>query len=441
MGRQKIFKRFNSFLLLGIWAFLLPACDKENNSRETKSDDDQPIVNASFEEKVTIGEANPVWKNYSWKPDKAKIEWLQGEGNNGSNCISLSSTIDNDIALMQDIQLEGDEVYQLTAKVKTKNVTGGHGANICLFGTWQSSEPLTGTNDWQQASLVFLTPDSGKVTIACRLGFWGATSSGKVWFDDIRIQQIDMFDRKSEHLRLRLKQEDASVVASSTITSWLNNLDKAYEKYYELIGEYPYNGNIITIFSVDSYPGGWAVAGNPILWYRPYIQSSLMDIENKGDWSFGILHEIGHDFAPGIGIEGNSNWNWNEEMFANFRMYYAVELLDASVIQDKLYTGSELKNYYRTYAGGSYENKIRKGDAEDAHDGIMYTLIRIKDQIGWEPFKQTFRFLYQSDAEFTNNTQRFNHFLDKLSEFSGEDVRQTYPEGELEIIEEALKNE
>jgi len=39
-----------------------------------------------------------------------------------------------------------------------------------------------------------------------------------------------------------------------------------------------------------------------------------------GDLSFAILHEIGHNFNL-----GNTSWNWNDEMFANFRAYYAVE--------------------------------------------------------------------------------------------------------------------
>jgi hypothetical protein len=51
----------------------------------------------------------------------------------------------------------------------------------------------------------------------------------------------------------------------------------------------PYNGNIITVLGVNTYPGGWAVAGNPILWYKPYINPELQVIESTGSWSFGIM--------------------------------------------------------------------------------------------------------------------------------------------------------
>ena len=440
MCHYRIINQSGMALFLWVFVFILSGCNNKQASLDDITDDSS-IVNAGFEKKISFEDVNSVWRLECWKTGISEYEWQEGKGYNQTNCIFLSSpSIQNDIALVQKIQLEGDKVYQLTAWIKTDKVTGEGGANICLFGTWLSSKPLSGTNDWQQVSVIFTTPESGEVEIACRLGFWGGTSTGKAWFDNIQISEADMFEQKSKHIRLRLKDEDASTVEPSTITNWLDNLDLVYEKYYDLIGEYPYNRNMITIFSVDTYPGGWALAGNSILWYQPYVRSTLLNIQSKGDWSFGIMHEMGHNFAPNIGIEGNSNWNWSEEMFANFRMYYAVELLNATVVLDKVYTGSELKNYYKIYAGGSYENKIRKGMVEGAHDGIMYTLIRIKDEIGWDPFKQTFRYLYKTNTNLISNWQKFNLFLNQLSEFSGTDVRQTYPEGELDIIKDALNN-
>ena len=323
--------------LYGILWFLLTivffslACNKNEIDLDPEQDNN-PISNATFESPINF-DASTVWQKYVWETSGVSFEWIKGKGYNESNCISLSceNTL-NDVALMQDIQLEGGHIYSLNAWIKTENVVGDRGANICLFGTWQSSDPLIGTDGWKKVSLVFIAPETGKVTIACRLGFWGGTASGKAWFDNLEVQEVDMFKQESQHIQLFLEQEDASAVLPATIDNWLSNLDKAYEKYYELIGQYPYDGKIITIFSTKTYPGGWAVAGNPILWHQPYVKPTLLNIENRGDWSFGILHEIGHDFAANIGIEGNGNWDWNEEMFANLRMYYVVEMLNASVV-------------------------------------------------------------------------------------------------------------
>lgn len=54
------------------------------------------------------------------------------------------------------------------------------------------------------------------------------------------------------------------------------------------------------------------------------------------DWCFGILHEIGHVFNI-----GDTSWNWNDEMFANFRMHYALEK-----IMGKYIWMAEMENKY-----------------------------------------------------------------------------------------------
>ena len=69
----------------------------------------------------------------------------------------------------------------------------------------------------------------------------------------------------------------------------------------------------------------------------------------------------------------------------------------------------------------------------------MYTLIRIKDKIGWEPFKKTFRWLYDNKTELEDGWEKFNLFLDQLTEYSSFDVRSTYLAGELETVRKHLQ--
>ena len=397
------------------------------------------IVNADFEKKIHFDENNPTWKTYSWEAESSSYEWEEESGRNRSNCVCLSSgELGNDVALVQELTLEGDKVYELSAWVKTENIVGGRGANICLFGTWQSSDPILGTNDWQKVSLIFVAPESGKVKIGCRIGFWGGVCNGKAWFDDLTIREADMFEQTSAHFRLRLKNKDVSEVNQKTIREWLNNLDLAYDTYYELIGEYPFDGKIITIFSVDTYPGGNAVPGNPILWHQPNVLPALLNIQNERDWSFRILNQISYNFASHIGFNYKANWNWDENLFAALRMFYVVETLNASVKIGKTYKGSYLKNYYKSFAWHNYDQTIRIGNTENASDAVIYTIIRIKEQIGWEAFKKTFQYLYHSETSFTSRWQKFNFFLDKLSDYSGKNVRMTFLEGELETIKKAM---
>ncbi len=431
--------------------FLVPffaGCERLEEELEKWKDKDKPdeqepiaenlLKNADFEEVIDFSLAEGDWVKAGWKPDLGQYEWAPDIGRNNSGGISLEAggSMPNDIAIIQTVQLDPDKYYRASAWVKTEQVQDGKGASIGLYNTWLSSDGITGTSDWQQISFDFVPPASGEVVIASRLGHWSAVSSGKVYFDDLVLEEVEKYVEAGEYLRLVIDEEDAAVVNPETIENWIGNLDRAYEKYGELMGAFPYEGERITIQSVEAYPGGWAVAGNPILWHRPYVQEELRRIENTGSWSFGIMHELGHDFAL---QEANRSWIWNEEMFANLRMYYVVEELNAAIHQgSRVYTGSELKEYYKTDAGENYAEGIAMGIPQ-GHDGLMYTLIRIKDQVGWEPFRQSIQDLNASNLTPATRWESFNLFLDKLTHYSAQDVRATYVPGELETIEQLLK--
>ncbi len=411
---------------------------EEASSKNNKNKNLFIITNGDFDKRMDF---NDPKKSYGWTmqaylPNSAIINWDKkfGRNNTGGILIETGGNVPNDIALTQTITLDPNKFYRLSAWIKTENVADGAGANICLYGTWTKSESVTGTDDWQKIELD-IPPGSKEITIGCRLGYWAGTSTGKAYFDDVFIEELDKFVSIGQHVQIVLDKEDASTVSGQTITSWIANLDKAYEKYYELMGDHPYNGDRITILSTNTYPGGWAVAGNPILWYKPYVQSELKDIATTGTWSFGILHELGHDF-----VLENSNKNWivNEEMFANFRMYFVAEKLNANILQQgKLYQGGALENYYKTDAPESYANGLAQRIPR-GYDGLMYTLIRIKNEIGWAPFIKTIRDLNASTIAPGTRSQMFYLFLDKLSFYSGQDVRNTYPAGELNLIEQLL---
>ena len=375
-----------------------------------------------------------------------KIEITNGEGTinrnpetgtGASEYLKIQSENGADAQIYQTLKLKAGQIYRLSAEVKTEDVKGRHGAAICLRDTWINSDLLTGTNDWQKRTLVFQVPDDGKADISFRLG----DASGTAYFRNAEIELLDYYTTTSKYLIFKTDKKNIAEVRPETIKEWLNNLDQVYEKYVELIGKKPYNGKKITILGVEQYPWGWAVAGNPILWHNRYISSSLKNVQEKGDWSFGIMHEIAHDFnaSDAWAIKGcNENWNWNEEMFANFRMYYAVEMLNSAFIQrDKVYRGEEAKLYYQSDAGESYD--LLFPDGKFSHDALMYTLIRVKDKIGWEPFKKTFRRLYDHKTEMDDEWEKFNFFLDKLTEYSSFDVRTTYLAGDLETIRKHLQ--
>ena len=94
------------------------------------------------------------------------------------------------------------------------------------------------------------------------------------------------------------------------------------------------------------------------------------------------MHELGHVFNL-----GNSSWNWNDEMFANFRMQYGLEQNQGKVWMDeRVYTGREILDMYKK----DYDNTVY---TQVNDNGIHYMLGRLAGPggIGWEPFKAAFR--------------------------------------------------
>jgi hypothetical protein len=87
----------------------------------------------------------------------------------------------------------------LSGWIKTDNVAHStqivdSGANLCLWGTWQRTRPITGTNDWTYVRLVFNSGPTGTATVCARLGYWSGVASGTAWFDDLRITEIEASD-------------------------------------------------------------------------------------------------------------------------------------------------------------------------------------------------------------------------------------------------------
>lgn len=389
------------------------------------------ISNGNFES--GSGNAPTGWSTDAWTTGSS-FTWEQSAGRNGSKCISITSNSYNDARWVQTVQLTPNKHYVLSAYVKGENInpdgTATTGANISVMDEWTVSDSTesTGTFGWKKIYLDFVAPESGSVKLGCRLGFYGSVMSGKAYFDDIEI--IELQRRSGRNVYLNLESSQWSIFTGTNDTRWIGHLDDAYDKYYELVGTKPYNGTNIGIKSAHIYPGYWAIAGNPINWNQPYVAEEIYKINTDDDWSFGILHEIGHDFDQ-------DGWNWDAEFWANTKMYYVVEQLGGKVFQNNTYyVGSQLENYYKTHASGSYANTIANGTFKG--DGLTYCFIRIKNVIGWEPFKMTFRYFTSSGANPASKVAKFDLFLDKLTEYSGYDVRSTFLTGELDTIRNYL---
>jgi hypothetical protein len=260
------------------------------------------------------------------------------------------------------------------------------------------------------------------------LGYWGSLATGKAYFDDIEITPLTKREGQNHYLVLEDADIASSGITEEELARWQDNLDRAYEAYADLVGGVPYSGEKIGIVSVRQYPGGWAVAGNPVQWHQPYVRDTLSAVKN-GDWSFGILHELGHDF------DLDYRWAWDAEFMANLKMEYVVETLDARVYMEGIwYQGEELRNFY----GDQYLRNKHEGK----YDGTVlhYRFAELRDTHGWDPFKQTFREYLAIPWEDLPATRldKFLRFIEILSATSGEDVQSRFDPGEWDWVIDQL---
>ena len=396
-----------------------------------------------------------IWTDNSAEAQGASVEFLAEGGIDGSGCVRIMNPERGSVGISHTLSgLEPDRLYRMTAKIKCKGVGDGRGAVLFLAPDgleqpWNASEFAYGDTDWLDCYMDFVPDRDGNATICCALGFpWGTynggTASGEVMIDDVAVAEVNeaqMYFRSGEHISLAIDR-DKMCVPDSVADRWLADMDKVYEAYEDLVGDAPYESRRILVMTTPGIePGYWALAGNPILWNNHVgIDKLLMRTMENDDWNFGILHEIGHTFSPGT-VCDNGRWNWNDEIFANFRMSYALEVCNGAVSQrDVLYRGAEIKDYYKIF----YDETIGQGIAKNNGDALHYTFLRIKDKYGWDVYKNAFRSLYALDPKemehLNDDYQKMLFFLSHVSQAAGEDVTTTcYTKEELRLIEESLK--
>ena len=100
----------------------------------------------------------------------------------------------NDSMFYKAITVQPNTAYRVTCMVKTDEVVNQEekingGAQICINGTTECSEAITGTTDWTKLTFMFNSNSRTEVEIGFRLGGYDEYSKGTVWFSDFSIEQ------------------------------------------------------------------------------------------------------------------------------------------------------------------------------------------------------------------------------------------------------------
>lgn len=382
------------------------------------------LMNPDFEMDITDSSS---WRYTGWKPHYSSALYTPFEGRNRSGAVQIISKLDaNDVGWVQRVTLEKNTPYVFSAWLKGEGITPNKvGANLSYFGDWHrtfghsgKSQSLEGTFDWTPLSLTILSDSSGETSIACRLGYYNNTVKGTLWCDDFSVRKADMKKVAMGNIAVYIERQDFESVSAERIQDWVNHLDLAYHSLGELVGDFPYDGDVISILSKEEVtPFGYS--GNPISVSRSSVTQFLPRLVNN-DLGFGFLHELSHDF------EFEGKWNFDGEHWANFKLQYIVETQDATVfVNNRYYTGDELKQFWKDRYDSQMGLYLSQGVYFQFNDCLTHTFVEIKDSIGWEPFKKAFSSFRALDDSWISSShqEKFEKYLALLTKFSGIDVK------------------
>lgn len=132
------------------------------------------------------------WTEASFLPSAAYT--LDPEAPHGGyTALRIDAPEDNDAREVQTVAVQSHTRYRLSGWIRTEGVMAGLGANLTIEWPgqgWDHTPGISGTSGW---TFVAVDVDSGTSTsfeAQARLGHYGSISSGRAWFDDLRLEPI-----------------------------------------------------------------------------------------------------------------------------------------------------------------------------------------------------------------------------------------------------------
>ncbi len=224
--------------------------------------------------------------------------------------------------------------------------------------------------------------------------------------------------RERDHFGFVLSANRIKYMSPDRLGEWMGSFDQIYDAFQELTGVTPLDGQRITWRSSQENGAMWIYYGEPSIYIgKDHVDYYIREAEdNDGFTGWGPPHEIGHVFD---GLPGGfvREWVFNDEISANIKAVYAVDVLGLKVEHGGklINTLEELYDYFLNYG--------------PEHDLFLCAMINIVDEFGWDPVKKTYR--SYSDGSYTGNYEgasktsgiKYNDFLDRLSYYTGADIR------------------
>ncbi len=112
----------------------------------------------------------------------------------GTTAALVENAASNDARFEQTVAVRENTTYRLTARVMAEDCGEGQkGANVSFSGIYGTSADLHDTaGQWETLTLYARTGKGQReVTVMARLGGYGSENSGKAWFTDVALEQVE----------------------------------------------------------------------------------------------------------------------------------------------------------------------------------------------------------------------------------------------------------
>lgn len=238
------------------------------------------VKNPGFEE----GSNNATyWSENTWDKNAGvtTIDYNTPEHKSGSRSVCIINNSPNDARVEQQIPVKENTYYKISCWVKTENVGNDKkGANISAEAIGDTSKDIRGTNGkWEYIELYGKTnKDQKTLPLTLGLGGYGSTNTGKAWFDDVAIEQLDSAPQGVTVVNLFKSDANNNV---STPTEPAKKGGSNIGVLFLLVGLFMLGTVIYFIIKASSLK-------NKVEKYEPSKDSQAVEDENKKPLKFKI---------------------------------------------------------------------------------------------------------------------------------------------------------
>ena len=134
------------------------------------------------------------WNTGMWVTNAGASYLEAATAADGTTAALVENVAANDARFEQTVSVRGNATYRLTARVMAEGCdTEELGANVSFLGVYGTSEDVHDTDGaWQTLTLYAHTGKGQKeATVCVRLGGYGSEATGRAWFTDVCLEQVE----------------------------------------------------------------------------------------------------------------------------------------------------------------------------------------------------------------------------------------------------------